>query len=119
MHDGVLAAPGEARQAAALQPAHARPQASEAQLTQPPIANEDQIIKPFARRAELPRDVRDALVTWNHATDYELPAYSTYAGGKGSGLFEKTYDLGAAARRGHRLHVAEAMQSSMLLCSCA
>ena len=48
------------------------------------------------RRAELPRDVRDALVSWNHATDYELPAYSTYAGGKGSGLFEKTYDLGAA-----------------------
>ena len=40
--------------------------------------------------------MRDALVSWNHATDYELPAYSTYAGGKGSGLFEKTYDLGAA-----------------------
>ena len=38
--------------------------------------------------------MRDALVSWNHATDYDLPAYSTYAGGKGKGLFEKTYDLG-------------------------
>lgn len=45
--------------------------------------------------ADLPRDIRDALVSWNHATDYELPSYSTYAGGKGTGLFEKTYDLGA------------------------
>ena len=34
-------------------------------------------------------------MSWNHATDYELPSYSTYAGGKGTGLFEKTYDLGA------------------------
>ena len=50
--------------------------------------------RPGAACAELPRDVRDALVSWNHATDYDLPAYSTYAGGKGKGLFEKTYDLG-------------------------
>ena len=50
--------------------------------------------QPGASCAELPRDVRDALVSWNHATDYDLPAYSTYAGGKGKGLFEKTYDLG-------------------------
>jgi len=48
-----------------------------------------------AAAAELPRDVRDALVSWNHATDYDLPSYSTYSGGKGTGLFEKTYDLGA------------------------
>ena len=48
------------------------------------------------RLAELPREVRQALVSWNHATDYELPSYSTYAGGKGTGLFEKTYDLGAS-----------------------
>lgn len=51
----------------------------------------------LAALAELPREVRQALVSWNHATDYELPSYSTYAGGKGTGLFEKTYDLGASA----------------------
>ena len=42
--------------------------------------------------------MRDALVSWNHATIYELPSYSTYASGGGSGLFEKTYDLGAPSR---------------------
>ena len=56
----------------------------------------------LAALSELPREVRQALVSWNHATDYELPSYSTYAGGKGSGLFEKTYDLGACARNAVR-----------------
>ena len=59
------------------------------------------VLTHIRRVAELPRDVRDALVSWNHATDYELPAYSVYAGG--SRLFEKTYDLGAPSKdQSHR-----------------
>lgn len=42
--------------------------------------------------------MRDALVSWNHATVFELPSYSMYGGGGGSGLFEKTYDLGASPK---------------------
>ena len=61
------------------------------------LGNSNSLADLLAALAELPREVRQALVSWNHATDYELPSYSTYAGGKGTGLFEKTYDLGASA----------------------
>lgn len=47
-------------------------------------------------------------MSWNHATDYELPSYSTYAGGKGTGLFEKTYDLGAHPNPGMQTACARA-----------
>ena len=43
----------------------------------------------------LPRAIRDALVSWNHSTVYELPSHHSYSAGPGKGLFEKTYDLGA------------------------
>ena len=42
--------------------------------------------------AELPRDVRDALVSWNHSTEYKLPSFQATPGGQGSGMFEKVYD---------------------------
>ena len=42
----------------------------------------------------LPRPIRDALVSWNHGTVYELPHWQSYSSGGGKGLFEKTYDLG-------------------------
>ena len=45
--------------------------------------------------AGLPRPIRDALVSWNHGTEFELPSWQHYAAGGGKGLFEKTYDLGA------------------------
>ena len=45
--------------------------------------------------AGLPRAIRDALVSWNHTTEYELPSHQSYSVGAGKGLFEKTYDLGA------------------------
>jgi len=38
--------------------------------------------------------VRDALVSWNHSTEYKLPSFQDYIGGKGSGMFEKVFDLG-------------------------
>lgn len=43
----------------------------------------------------LPRPIRDALVSWNHGTAYELPSHHSYSAGPGKGLFERTYDLGA------------------------
>ena len=50
-----------------------------------------------AWRAELPRDVREALVSWNHAQEYDCPTYEDYAARlAGGGQFEKVYDLGAA-----------------------
>ena len=42
--------------------------------------------------AELPRDVRDALVSWNHSTDYKLPEFQSIGAGAGIGGFEKVYD---------------------------
>ena len=51
----------------------------------------------FCNHAELPRDVREALVSWNHAQDYDCPTYEDYAGRLGGGQFEKVYDLGARA----------------------
>jgi hypothetical protein len=45
--------------------------------------------------AGLPRPIRDALVSWNHSTEYELPSWQSYASGGGKGHFEKTYNLGA------------------------
>ncbi len=50
-------------------------------------------------RAELPRDVREALVSWNHAQEYDCPTYEDYAARLGGGQFEKVYDLGAALWR--------------------
>ncbi len=50
-------------------------------------------------RAELPRDVREALVSWNHAQEYDCPTYEDYAARLGGGQFEKVYDLGAALCR--------------------
>ena len=65
-----------------------------------------------AVRAGLPRPIRDALVSWNHGTEYELPSWQSYSSGGGKGLFEKTYDLGeplflptqAFQHRGHLFH---------------
>ena len=42
--------------------------------------------------AELPRDLRDALVSWNHSTEYKLPEFQTIGAGAGIGGFEKVYD---------------------------
>ena len=42
--------------------------------------------------AELPRDVRDALVSWNHSTEYKLPEFQSIGAGAGIGGFEKVYD---------------------------
>jgi hypothetical protein len=44
--------------------------------------------------AELPRDMREALVSWNHSADYEVPTYKDYSDHMGGGQWEKTYDLG-------------------------
>ena len=46
--------------------------------------------KCMAAPAELPRDIRDALVSWDHAMEYEGPPDFTHA----SMMYEKTYDLG-------------------------
>ncbi|CAK0731645.1 hypothetical protein CVIRNUC_000023 [Coccomyxa viridis] len=45
-----------------------------------------------AKAIELPRDVRDALVSWNHSTEYKLPEFQTIGAGAGIGGFEKVYD---------------------------
>ena len=42
--------------------------------------------------------MREALVSWNHAQDYDCPTYEDYAGRLGGGQFEKVYDLGARPR---------------------
>ena len=43
-----------------------------------------------AASVEFPRDIRDALVSWDHAMEYEEPPDYTHA----SMMYEKTYDLG-------------------------
>ena len=47
--------------------------------------------------AELPGDARKALVSWKSAQEYDRPTFEDFAGGQGSGQFEKVYDLGAVA----------------------
>ena len=49
--------------------------------------------------------MREALVSWNHAQDYDCPTYEDYAGRLGGGQFEKVYDLGA---RSMLLHPTQA-----------
>lgn len=44
--------------------------------------------------AELPRDVREKLVSWNHTQDYETAGYQDYASRLGGGQYEKVWDLG-------------------------
>ena len=46
--------------------------------------------KRMAASAELPRNIRDALVSWDHAMEYEGPPDFTNA----AMMYEKTYDLG-------------------------
>ena len=36
--------------------------------------------------------MRDALVSWNHSTDYKLPEFQSIGAGAGIGGFEKVYD---------------------------
>ncbi|CAL8464659.1 g4194 [Coccomyxa elongata] len=43
---------------------------------------------------ELPRDVREKLVSWNHTQDYETAGYQDYASRLGGGQYEKVWDLG-------------------------
>lgn len=44
--------------------------------------------------AELPRDIREKLVSWNHTQEYETAGYQDYASRLGGGQYEKVWDLG-------------------------
>ena len=44
--------------------------------------------------AELPRDIREKLVSWNHTQDYEQTTYQDYGARLGGGQYEKVWDLG-------------------------
>ena len=45
--------------------------------------------------AALPRAVREALVSWEHGTEYPLPTFKEFLGAQGGGAgFSKTYALG-------------------------
>ena len=47
-------------------------------------------------RAELPRDLREKLVSWNHTQEYDNSGtYQDYATRLGGGQYEKVWDLGA------------------------
>lgn len=46
--------------------------------------------------AELPRDIREKLVSWNHTAEYDSSTHQDYASRLGGGQFEKIWDLGAA-----------------------
>ncbi|EIE22203.1 ketoacyl-synt-domain-containing protein [Coccomyxa subellipsoidea C-169] len=43
---------------------------------------------------ELPRAVREALVSWDHAVDYPLPTFKDWTAARGCSGFIKTYKLG-------------------------
>ena len=45
--------------------------------------------------AELPRDIREKLVSWNHTQEYDSAGYQDYASRLGGGQYEKIWDLGA------------------------
>ena len=44
--------------------------------------------------AELPRDIREKLVSWNHTQEYETAGFQDYASRLGGGQYEKVWDLG-------------------------
>ncbi|KAK9904717.1 hypothetical protein WJX75_001194 [Coccomyxa subellipsoidea] len=43
---------------------------------------------------ELPRDIREKLVSWNHTQEYDSAGYQDYASRLGGGQYEKVWDLG-------------------------
>ena len=51
-------------------------------------------LKDLLACAELPRDIREKLVSWNHTQDYEQTTYQDYGARLGGGQYEKVWDLG-------------------------
>ena len=44
--------------------------------------------------ADLPRDIREKLVSWNHSQEYESSTHQDYTARLGGGQYEKMWDLG-------------------------
>ena len=44
--------------------------------------------------ADLPRDIQEKLVSWNHSQEYESSTHQDYTARLGGGQYEKMWDLG-------------------------